>query len=89
MPVCFVPSSISADAILSAPFLPPIEEEAAYIPSPRHVPFIHRLRRRYIALAGHRGLYVVGRWQCQDYRPHPEHGDCRLYEHSLRQSIAS
>lgn len=34
-----------ADAILSATFLPPTEEEAAYIPSPLHVPFIHRLRR--------------------------------------------
>lgn len=34
-----------ADAILSAPFLPPKEEEAAYIPSPRHIPFVHRLRR--------------------------------------------
>lgn len=45
MPVCFVPSSNRADAILSATFLPPAEEEAAYIPSPRHVPFIHRLRR--------------------------------------------
>lgn len=45
MPVCFVPSSNRTDDILSAPFLPPIEEEAAYIPSPGHVPFIHRLRR--------------------------------------------
>lgn len=45
MPVCFVPSSNRTDAILSAAFLPPTEEEAAYIPSPRHVPFIHRLRR--------------------------------------------
>lgn len=45
MPVCFVPSSNRTDAILSAPFLPPTEEEAAYIPSPGHVPFIHRLRR--------------------------------------------
>lgn len=44
MPVCFVPSSNRTDAILSAPFLPPTEEEAAYIPSPGHVPFIHRLR---------------------------------------------
>ena len=77
-----------ADAILSATFLPPIEEEAAYIPSPLHVPFIHRLRRLYIALAGLRGFIAAGRWQCQNYRPHPEHGDCRLYEHSLRQSIA-
>ncbi len=38
MPVCFVPSSNRTDAILSATFLPPTEEEAAYIPSPRHVP---------------------------------------------------
>ena len=45
MPVCFVPSSNRSDAILSATFLPPAEEEAAYIPSPRLVPFIHRLRR--------------------------------------------
>lgn len=36
MPVCFVPSSNRADAILSAAFLPPIEEEAASITSPRH-----------------------------------------------------
>ena len=56
-------------AILSAAFLPPIEEEAACIPSPRHIPFIHRLRRRYIALAGaERGLYAAGQWQCQDYQ---------------------
>ena len=44
MPVCFVPSSNRTDAILSAPFLPPAEDEAAYIPSPRHFSII-RLRR--------------------------------------------
>lgn len=74
MPVCFVPSSNRADAILSATFLPPIEEEAAYIPSPRHVPFIHRLRRRYNALAGQRGFIAAGRWQGQHCFPHPECG---------------
>ncbi len=89
MPCCRAPSSTHTSAILTAALLPPIEEKAAYIPSPRHVPFIHRLRRRYIALSGQRGFIAAGRWQCQDYRPHPEHGDCRLYEHSLRQSIAS
>lgn len=89
MPVCFVSSSNRTDAILTAKFHPPAEEEAAYIPSPRHVPFVNRLRRRYNALSGQRGFIAAGRWQCRDYRPHPEHGDCRLYEHSLRQSIAS
>ena len=34
MPGCFVSSSNRTDAILSATFLPPTEEEAAYIPGP-------------------------------------------------------
>lgn len=38
MPVCFVPSSNRTDAILSATFFPPTEEEAAYIPSPSTFP---------------------------------------------------
>ena len=36
-----LPPALHAWAILSATFLPPIEEEAAYIPSPRHVPSRH------------------------------------------------
>ena len=39
MPGCFVPSSTRAVAILTASFLPPTEEEAASITSPRHVNF--------------------------------------------------
>lgn len=71
MTCCRASSSIHPCAILTASLLPPIEEEVAYIPSPRHVPCIHRLRRRYIALAGLRGFIAAGRWQCQDYRPPP------------------
>ena len=38
MPCCRAPSSIRTCAILTAALLPPIEEEAAYILRPRHVP---------------------------------------------------
>lgn len=87
MPSCRAPSSITHLRHTDSLVLPPIEVEAASITSPRHVHFIYRLRRLFIALAGQRGFIAAGRWQCQDYRPHPEHGDCRLYEHSLRRRL--
>ena len=58
-----------ACAILSATFLPPAEEEAAYIQAHGTCHFVVSLRRRIIRPFGQSGFIAVGQWQCQDYYP--------------------
>ena len=89
MPVCCALSSNRTDAILSATFLPPAEE-AAYIPSPRHVPLHHKsatpdyspfravriYRLRPMAMSGL--LTPPGVWRLPSLRTLPPSVDCVL-----------
>ena len=80
MPCCRAPSSTHTCAILTAALLPPIEEEVANIPRPRHIP--HRTSSATpssYALVGQSGFIAYGQRQGLHCSPHPECGDCPLY----------
>lgn len=67
-------------AILTAALLPPIEEEAAYIPRPRHIPHhTSSATPSSYALVGQSGFIAYGQRQGLHCFPHPECGDCPLY----------